>query len=223
MQNCSYIQKCYSNRAYMRNYCLCVNDFFILFFSLPLRLVLPLCLLLTTKSQNHPCPSLNHRSLFSSNNKITKPLLPSLNHRSRWYHPNTKSQKLKLAITHHNTKTQKLKLAIIHHRTSKNQMKSNPKINQNLDEVKWGPWQHYIKIGGGGGGGGLLQLGLAWVVGDSVMMTVVRLVRVWEICRRKRRKNKEKKEEGKGEQERGRWFRGLAWEKEKNRWVEQCG
>ena len=64
--------------------------------------------------------------------------LPSLNHRSRWYHPNTKSQKLKLAITHHNTKTQKLKLAITHHRTSKNQMKSNSKINQNQDEVKWG-------------------------------------------------------------------------------------
>ena len=29
-----------------------------------------------------------------------------------------------------------LKLAITHHRTSKNQMKSKPKINQNLDEVK---------------------------------------------------------------------------------------
>ena len=92
----------------------------IFFFSLPLHLALPLCLLLTIKSQNHPCPSLNHQSLSSSKNKITKPLLPSLNHRSRWYHPNTKTQKLKLAITHHNTKIQKLKLAITHHRTSEN-------------------------------------------------------------------------------------------------------
>ena len=94
--------------------------FYSFFLSLPLHLALFLCLLLTTKLQNHPCPSLNHRSLSSSNNKITKPPLPSLNHRSRWYHPNTKTQKLKLAITHHNTKTQKLKLAITHHRTSKN-------------------------------------------------------------------------------------------------------
>ena len=92
----------------------------IFFFSLPLHLALPLCLLLTIKSQNHPCPSLNHQSLSSSKNKITKPLLPSLNHRSRWYHPNTNTQKLKLAITHHNTKIQKLKLAITHHRTSEN-------------------------------------------------------------------------------------------------------
>ena len=115
----------------MHGYCSCANDFFILFFSLPLHLALSLCLLLTIKSQNHPCPSLNHRSLSSSNNKITKPPLPSLNHRSRWYHPNTKTPKLKLAITHHNTKIQKLKLAITHHRTSKNQMKSNSKINQN--------------------------------------------------------------------------------------------
>ena len=110
--------------------------FLFFFFSLPLHLALPLCLLLTIKSQNHPCPSLNHRSLSSSNNKITKPPLPSLNHRSRWYHPNTKTPKLKLAITHHNTKIQKLKLAITHHRTSKNQMKSNSKINQDQDEVK---------------------------------------------------------------------------------------
>ena len=79
--------------------------FFILFFSLPLHLDL----LLTTKPQNHPYPSLNYRSLFSSNNKITKPLLSNLNHRSRWYHPNTKTQKLKLAITHHNTKAPKAK------------------------------------------------------------------------------------------------------------------
>ena len=63
-----------------------------------------LSLLPTTKSQNH---------------------LPSLNHRTRWYHPNTKTQKLKSTITHH--------------RTSKNKMKSNSKINQNQDEVKWGP------------------------------------------------------------------------------------
>ena len=112
--------------------------FFFLF--LPLYFALLLYLFLTTKPHNHLCPSLNHWSLSSSNNKITKPPLPSLNHRSRWYHPNTKTQKLKLAITHHNTKTQKLKLAITHHRTIKNQMKSNSKINQNSDEVKWGPW-----------------------------------------------------------------------------------
>ena len=122
----------------MHGYCLCANEFFF-FFSLPLHLALLLCLLLTTKPQIYPYPSLNHRSLFSSNNKITKPPLSSLNHRSRWYHPNTKTQKLKLAITHHYTKTQKLKLAITHHRTSKNQMKSNSKINQNQVEVKWGP------------------------------------------------------------------------------------
>ena len=123
----------------MHDNCSCANDFFYSFFSLFLLLAPLLCLLLTTKPQNHPCPSLNHRSLSSSNNKITKPLLPSLNHRSRWYHPNTKNQKLILAITHHNTKTQKLKLAITHHRTRKNQMKSNSKINQNQDEVKRGP------------------------------------------------------------------------------------
>ena len=121
----------------MHGYCSCANEFFI-FFSLPLHLALLLYLLLTTKPQKHPYPSLNHRSLSSSNNKITKPPLPRLNHRSRWYHPNIKTQKLKLEITHHNTKTQKLKLAITHHRTSKNQMKSNSKINQNQDEVKWG-------------------------------------------------------------------------------------
>ena len=94
--------------------------FYSFFLSLSLHLSLFLCLLLTTKLQNHPCPSLNHQFLSSSNNKITKPPLPSINHRSRWYHPNRKTQKLKLAITHHNTKTQKLKLAITHHRISKN-------------------------------------------------------------------------------------------------------
>ena len=129
----------YNNYSYMHGYCSRANDFFILFFCLPLHHALLLCLLLTTKPQNHPYPTLNHRSLSSSNNKITKPPLLSLNHRSRWYHPNTKkNQKLKLVITHHNTKTQKLKLAITHHRTNKNQMKSNSNINQNQDEVKWG-------------------------------------------------------------------------------------
>ena len=121
LQKCANIQNCYSNRAYMHDYCSCANDFFILFFfSLPLHLALPLCLLLTIKS-----PLLNHQSLSSSNNKITKSPLPSLNHRSRWCHPNTKTQKLKLAITHHNTKIQKLKLAITHHR-----------ISNELDEIK---------------------------------------------------------------------------------------
>ena len=107
--------------AKMCKYYSCANNIFYSFFlSLPLHLALFLYLLLTTKLQNHPCPSLNHQFLSSSNNKITKPPLPSINHRSRWYHPNRKTQKLKLAITHHNTKTQKLKLAITHHRTSKN-------------------------------------------------------------------------------------------------------
>ena len=59
-------------------------------------------------------------------------------------------------------------------------MKSNNKINQNPYEVKWGPWQRYIKVEGGDGGS--LQLGLAWVVGGSVMMVAVRLVQIWEIC-----------------------------------------
>ena len=107
--------------AKMCKYYSCANNIFYSFFlSLPLHLALFLYLLLTTKLQNHPCSSLNHQFLSSSNNKITKPPLPSINHRSRWYHPNRKTQKLKLAITHHNTKTQKLKLAITHHRISKN-------------------------------------------------------------------------------------------------------
>ena len=62
--------------VHMHGYYSCANDFFILFFSLPLHLALLLCFLLTTKPQNHPYPSLNHRSLSSSNNKITKPAQP---------------------------------------------------------------------------------------------------------------------------------------------------
>ena len=57
-----------------------VQMIFLFFFPLsPFILLFP-CLRLATKPQNHPCPSLNHRSLSSSNNKITKPPLPSLNH-----------------------------------------------------------------------------------------------------------------------------------------------
>ena len=112
----------------MHSYYLCVNDFFSL--SLP-----------------SSCSS----PLSSSHNKTTKSPLPQpqppisiffrqQNHKTTLAQPQPqikvvppkyKTQKLKLAITHHNTKTQKLKLAITHHRTSKNQMKSNPKINQN--------------------------------------------------------------------------------------------
>lgn len=47
-------------------------------------------------------------------------------------------------------------------------MKSNPKINQNLDEIKWGSCLCDIKrVGIKGASGGSLQLGPAWVVGDG--------------------------------------------------------
>ena len=161
----------------MYSHCSCVNDFFNSFFHSPLHLNLPLCFLFTTKPQNHPCPSLNHRSLSSSHNKTTKPCLPSLNHQSRCYHPNTKAQKLKLAITNH--------------RIGKNQMKSNQKTNQNTDEFKRGPWQHYIKIEGDGGGS--VQLGLAQVFGDGEFGSSLRNLLTKEEERIKRRRKKEKK------------------------------
>ena len=77
LQKCANIQNCYSNRAYMHDYCSFANDFFFLFFFCLSPFILlfssvffsqqnhkitpaqasttDLYLLPTTKSQNHPC------------------------------------------------------------------------------------------------------------------------------------------------------------------------
>ena len=107
--------------VHMHGYCSCANEFF---FSLS-----PFILLFSSvffSQQNHKItftPASTSDPYLLPTKKITKPSLPSLNHRSRQYHPNTKTQKLKLAITHHNTKNPKTK-------TSNNPSQNQPEPNE---------------------------------------------------------------------------------------------
>ena len=85
---------------------------------LPLPLPFPLYLL-PLFAQNTPHP--NHKTTT----------LPSLNHQPRWFHPNTKTPKLKLAKTHYRTRNKE--------RTQNQNPKSKFNINPDENQTEKNP------------------------------------------------------------------------------------